>query len=663
VSHERSRQLFVYTPLICVLAAASIIIGTIGCRDFAQHNTKPSSLAVSGIPKVPDSLLKKLTRYQDWHSSVLVDWTPDAKGVVAIRRAQETGQLYFIDGRTHALRQLTNQKESVLNATVCPNTMFVLFCQDSGGNENFQIYACSLTSGAIFRLTNDNAQNDGMVWSNRGDRFMYSSNRRNGKDFDLYVRTIAEHGSDTMILSRGGTWSALDWSSDDCSILISQYVSRTVCRLFILDMLSRAISPLNDTIDTVSEELGMWDAIGTGIFYTSDKETDVRCLHHRNISSGRECLLTDSIPWDVREFCLSSDRSRLAFATNENGFSQVYLMNARSEVYKKIPHLPHGIISHLRFNPSGEILAMTVTTPDQPEDIYSIDLTAYDTIRWTHNGFQPKAFLDPVVIYYPTFDSVNGTPRTIPCIVYKPKNKKSPFPVLLSIHGGPESQFWPSFKPDITFYVEELGFAILAPNVRGSGGYGKTWLTLDNGYKREDAVKDIGALLDWIIHQPDLDSSRVAVMGGSYGGYMSLASIIKYGNRLVAGIDQYGISNFVTFLENTAAYRRDARRVEYGDERDTSMRRFLLDISPLTHADRINKPLLIIQGANDARVPLSESRQIVEAVRKDRGEVWFLVAGDEGHGYRKKSNRDYQDAVTALFLERYGMNAGTGILH
>jgi dipeptidyl aminopeptidase/acylaminoacyl peptidase len=328
-------------------------------------------------------------------------------------------------------------------------------------------------------------------------------------------------------------------------------------------------------------------------------------------------------------------------------------MNTVTGAYRLIPHLPRGIISHLRFHPSGASLAMNVTTPDQPEDIYSIDLAAYDTVRWTHNGFQPKASLDPVIIHYPTFDSVNETPRTIPCIVYKPKNKKQPFPVLISIHGGPESQFWPSFKPDIAFYVAELGIAVLAPNVRGSGGYGENWLTLDNGYKREDAVKDIGKLLDWIAQQPNLDSSRVAVMGGSYGGYMSLASMIKYRDRLVAGIDEYGISNFVRFLENTASYRRDARRVEYGDERDTTMRRFLLDISPLTHVDRINKPLLIIQGANDARVPLSESRQIVEAVRKNRGEVWFLVAGDEGHGYRKKSNKDYQDAVTAMFLERY----------
>jgi len=257
------------------------------------------------------------------------------------------------------------------------------------------------------------------------------------------------------------------------------------------------------------------------------------------------------------------------------------------------------------------------------------------------------------VVHYPSFDNIGGVPRQIPCLVYKPTGKRPPYPVLISIHGGPESQFWPSFRPDIRYFLEELGIAVLAPNVRGSGGYGKHCLTLDDGFKRMDAVRDIGALLDWIAGQPDFDSARVAVMGGSYGGFMALASLIEYRDRLVAGVDHYGISNFVTFLEHTSAYRRDARRAEYGDERDPAMRDFLHAISPLTRAHRLQKPLLIVQGANDARVPLSESRQIADAIAKNGGVVWCIVAEDEGHGFRKKSNREYQDAVTALFLREF----------
>jgi dienelactone hydrolase len=221
------------------------------------------------------------------------------------------------------------------------------------------------------------------------------------------------------------------------------------------------------------------------------------------------------------------------------------------------------------------------------------------------------------------------------------------------VHGGPESQYWPAFSPSVQFYANELGIAVLAPNIRGSSGYGKTYLNLDNGMKREDAVRDIGALLDWIEQQPGLDASRVAVMGGSYGGYMALASMTHYNDRLRAGIDIYGISNFLTFMEHTAPYRRDLRRVEYGDERDPSMRDFLRRISPITSASRITKPLLIVQGANDARVPEEESRQIAAAVQKNGGVVWLSITASEGHGFRRKANIDNQDLIEAYFLKTF----------
>ena len=370
----------------------------------------------------------------------------------------------------------------------------------------------------------------------------------------------------------------------------------------------------------------------------------------------RETNLTKSIPWDVREIALSKDRKRLAFTTNEDGFSQLYLMDPVTFYYRKVPSLPLGIIGGLRFHPSGRSLAMTVTTPRMPEDVYVLDLTSLSLVQWTKNrcdGLDSSAFVMPELIHYPTFDSVFGAPRLIPCLAYKPIHRKRPCPVLISIHGGPESQYWPSFRPETQFYIDEFGIAVVAPNVRGSGGYGKSWLSLDDGYKRENAVADIGCLLDWIARQSDLDPTRIAVMGGSYGGYMALASMEHFGDRLREGIDHYGISNFITFLEHTSPYRRDLRRVEYGDERDSAMRAFLFRISPLQSADRITKPLLIIQGANDARVPLQESRQIAEPLRKKGTTVWFLVAGDEGHGFRRKSNQDFQECVSAMFLKRF----------
>ncbi len=258
----------------------------------------------------------------------------------------------------------------------------------------------------------------------------------------------------------------------------------------------------------------------------------------------------------------------------------------------------------------------------------------------------------PELIHYPTWDRSGGKARLLSAFVYRPHTAPGPCPVVIDIHGGPESQYRPGWDPFLQFLVNELGYAVVAPNVRGSSGYGKTFLALDNGVLREDAVRDIGSLLVWIGAQRDFDRARVSVMGGSYGGYMALAALVSYGERLRGGIDVVGISNFVTFLRNTAPYRRDLRRAEYGDERDTAMRVFLERISPLTNAGRIRKPLLVVAGLNDPRVPASESEQLVWRVRAAGGEVWYLAAKDEGHGFRKKANRDVYLETAASFLQQ-----------
>ena len=229
--------------------------------------------------------------------------------------------------------------------------------------------------------------------------------------------------------------------------------------------------------------------------------------------------------------------------------------------------------------------------------------------------------------------------------------------MLISIHGGPESQARMGFAGRTNYLIQELGLVVIQPNVRGSSGYGKTFLTLDNGKLREDSVKDIGALLDWVATQSDLDASRVVVTGGSYGGYMSLAVATHYADRIAGSIDVVGISHFVTFLQNTETYRRDLRRVEYGDERDPDMRAHLERISPLTQAHRIRKPLMVVHGKNDPRVPYTEAEQIVSRVRANGTPVWYLRADNEGHGFARKENADYQFYATVLFLQQVlGLN-------
>jgi len=309
----------------------------------------------------------------------------------------------------------------------------------------------------------------------------------------------------------------------------------------------------------------------------------------------------------------------------------------------------------VRFHPSGQRLAVSVNGSTTPGDVFVVDLAGGAPVRWTFSevgGLDPADFVEPTLVRYPTFDQVGGQARTIPAFFYKPQGE-GPFPVLINIHGGPESQVQPYFSSFIQYLVNEMGIAVLAPNVRGSSGYGKTYLQLDDGYRREDSVKDIGALLDWIATRKDLDSGRVAVMGGSYGGYMTLASMTRYNDRLRAGVDVVGISNFVTFLKNTQDYRRDRRRVEYGDERDPKMRAFMEAIAPTTNAHRITRPLFVVQGQNDPRVPVTEAEQMVQVVRRNGGAVWYLLARDEGHGFAKKGNRDVYLQSVVLFLQKF----------
>jgi dipeptidyl aminopeptidase/acylaminoacyl peptidase len=322
----------------------------------------------------------------------------------------------------------------------------------------------------------------------------------------------------------------------------------------------------------------------------------------------------------------------------------------------RLPVLPTGVISNLRWRENGRDLGFNLSSARSPLDVYSLDVEKRRLDRWTQSetgGTNPSQFVEPELV---TFKSFDGLP--ISAFVYRPDATKFPGkrPVLINIHGGPEAQSRPGFQARNNFFINELGILLVVPNVRGSSGYGKTFLARDNGFKREDSVKDLGALLDWLERDPGADSSRAAVIGGSYGGYMVLACMTHFDNRLRCGIDIVGISNFLTFLKNTQAYRRDLRRVEYGDERDAKMYEHLARISPTTNVDKIHKPLLVVQGKNDPRVPVTEAEQMVKAIRDNNGTAWYLMAKDEGHGFAKKKNADYLFLSTIHFLQKELLN-------
>ena len=435
----------------------------------------------------------------------------------------------------------------------------------------------------------------------------------------------------------------MDWNPDGNHLLIQQYVSITDSRVHLLEPESGERKQLLGDANDPSTNMALaFDATGSGAFVVTDQGSDFTRLAHLDLTSGMLQVITADIPWNVSEFALSEDGRRSAFVVNQGGISKLYLMDPASLAYVPV-EIPTGLVFSLSFSPDGTKLAMTLNSAQTASDVFTLALgesttEAGELVRWTHSevgGLDTGTFSVPELVHFPTFDEVDGEPRQIPAFVYKPKGP-GPHPVIISIHGGPEGQYRPSFSSTYQTWIAELGAAIIAPNVRGSSGYGREYVMLDNGMKREDSVKDIGALLDWIATQPDLDASRVAVYGGSYGGYMVLASMVHYSDRLKAGVEIVGISNFVTFLENTQDYRRDLRRVEYGDEREPEMRAHLEKISPNENAAMITAPLLVAQGQNDPRVPVTESQQIVRDVRAAGYDVWYMNCLNEGHGFRKK---------------------------
>jgi dipeptidyl aminopeptidase/acylaminoacyl peptidase len=622
-----------------------------------QKLVKKGNLVIDGIPEIPERIEAGLQQYHNIRAASLLDWLPSGEGLLIKTRFGETNQIHLVKRPGGARQQITFFREPVTHVWVSPDPEVngFLFTKDVGGSELYQIFSYDLDTGEHRMLTDGESRNGDVRWSNRGDRFVFSTTRRNGRDWDLHITSIGNPGRSEPILEKGGNWEPWDWSLDDSRLLVLKYISINEMYLYLLHLETGELTPFNPKAGKVAYNGGLFSRDGRGIYFTSDQDSEFRHLRYLDLASGQMTLLTGDIPWDIGGFVLSRDGEHLAFVTNEDGIDRLHILNLRSGQEIPCPQLPMGRIHSLKFHPDGNRLSMVLDTPQVPGDVYVLHLASQELARWTNSetgGLRSEDFVVPELIRFATFDSLDGWPRTIPSFYYRPAGE-GPFPVVIDIHGGPESQARPYFSARRQFWVKEMGIAVFRPNVRGSRGYGKSYLLLDNGYKREDSVRDIGALLDWIEQQPELDSDRVAVYGGSYGGYMVLASMVHYNDRLRAAIDLYGISNFVTFLENTKDYRRYLRRAEYGDERDPEMREFLERISPTRSPGKIGKPIFIYQGLNDPRVPVTESEQMVETIRKNGGEVWYLLAKDEGHGLNKKSNRDYFYGAAVLFLERY----------
>jgi dipeptidyl aminopeptidase/acylaminoacyl peptidase len=644
--------------------ALLLLSGISAAEDVLLRTANDGQLIMQDIPPIPESLPQTLSRYQNIRSARFSEWSSDSKSIIVKTRFGHVDQLHRVDRPGGARYQLTFGEEPIGEVSGQPNGKLLAMTRDKGGDEFDQVYLLNPENGLIRRLSDGFALNNRVIWDRNGQKLAYRSTRRNGRSSDIWVQSAnASRPASMQLATEDGTlWKPVDFTRDGKTLLIQQFISIADSRIYVKNLDTGQLRLLvGDAEDSSSNIATGFDRSDNSVFFVTNQRRGAAEL--AKIGLGEEPAITfvkSQGDWDITQFVMSMDRKRGAFVANEAGISRLYLFDPGKLRMRQVQKIPLGLIAGLSFSPDGKKLGMTLNSAQNPNDTFVLDLannplTARKLTRWTFSevgGLDTEKFSEPVPIQYPSPVEDQDYDLNIPAFVYLPPGK-GPFPVIIHVHGGPENQFRPRFNSEFQMWIDQLGAAVIAPNIRGSLGYGTQYISLDDGYNREAAVRDIGALLDWIAQQAKLDKDRVAIMGASYGGYIALTSAVRYGDRLRAAVDRVGISNFVTFLENTQDYRRELRRIEYGDERDPEMRAFLQSISPLNNVDKIKIPLFVQQGSNDPIVPMSESDQMVEALRARGQKVWYMNALNEGHGYDKKENRDLYQQATYLFLKKY----------
>jgi len=550
--------------------------------------------------------------------------------------------------------QLTFVGDRVGSASYSPVADTLMVSADVGGSEHMQLYLLS-GDGANFTALTERPQSIYQFgdWSPDGARFTCSSNERDARYFDVYER-ILETGQTRLLLQQDGTNYAGRYSRDGRYALLSRWHSNIHTQLFLLDLLSGETRPL--TADVVEGQaqysFPSWSADGSGLYVLSNRGRQFSTLAWLDLATSEMTYLRDD-QWDTQILALSPDGKHMALALNVEGYSTLELFDvARGWEARRAlaaPALTNGIILETVWSPDGERLAITFMSATGTADIFiwdERDERLWQATRSTMGGIPRSTFVEPSLVRYPTFDG-----RDIPAFLYLPQDRPGrALPVVLIVHGGPEGQSRPLFDP-ITQYLVARGYGVMLPNVRGSTGYGYEYQRLDDVRLRMNSVADLQHAALWLQNSGIADPGRIAVMGGSYGGFMVLSAITTYPHLWAAAIDIVGIANFVTFLENTGPWRRKLRESEYGSlEND---RDFLESISPINHVDSIVTPLFVIHGANDPRVPVGEAEQIVAALRERNIPVEYMRFEDEGHGLVKRANRLVAYPAAARFLDTY----------
>ncbi|MCE2988648.1 MAG: prolyl oligopeptidase family serine peptidase [Burkholderiales bacterium] len=654
----------------CFFMAAAPIGATLAqsaapAATTAALVTPPAALVLDGVPPVPKSVADQVAAYTDFRPTGFASWHPTKLEMVISRRHKNTPQIYRLSAPGATAELMTDYAEPVRAGSYAPlSGKYYLFGKDTGGNEVNRVWRKDVGAAADSEsvgITPANKRVQGLAWANTSDRVVYNVvpvNRQGSADTiktEVFIADPLKPEEAKKIAELdGGGWFGFTFSPDDKTLAYFEYVSANESYIWLMDVASgksRRLTEKNGTEPVAYGDIA-FSGDGKHLFTATDRGSEFQRLTMIEIATGKQTTVTKDINWDVQSMDVTRDGKLIAFVVNEDGTGKLRIMRTADNTYLPAPKLPLGTIGSVSWHRNSTDLGFSLVSATSPSEVYSLNTKTNAVTRWTTHekmAVDPATFPEPELVRWKSFDGrmISGFLYRAPAAKFLGKR-----PVLISIHGGPEAQATTGFLGRNNYYLNEMGISIIYPNVRGSSGYGKSFLKLDNGKLREDSVKDIGALFDWIATQKDLDASRVVVTGGSYGGYMTLAVTTMYPERIAGALSVVGISNFVTFLERTESYRRDLRRVEYGDERDPEMRKWMEEIAPLNRANRIKRPLFVVQGKNDPRVPWQEAQQIVDTVKKTSVPVWYMLANDEGHGFAKKANADYQFYATIAFLQQ-----------
>lgn len=622
-------------------------------NDFVSPN---ENLIAENILPIPKTLNQALKKYSESRNAGIADIHPNGKEIIAVTRFASTNQLHKISVPMGARKQITFFDEPVGTASYEPvKGDYLIYMKDTGGNEFGQLFRLDLKTLESKLLTDGGrSQNGGVTWKKDGSGFYFSSTKRNGGDRDIYYMNPLKPEDTQLVLEvKGGGWGISDLSEDGKKLLIAEYVSANDSYLYMYDLQTKKLEPITDRKEKgVVQSGASFSKNPDEIFYVTDRDNEFSRLAVLNLKTKKTEYLTSSIPWNVENYDLSEDHAKLAFVSNESGVNKLYILDTATKKYIPVNQIPAGLIGGVKFSNDGRSLYFSRSAANSGSDVYKMDLATQNIERWTESEqgeMQPADMSVPKLIEWKSFDQMKISGFYYPA-ASKFTGKR---PVIINIHGGPEGQSMASSIGSSNYFTNEMGVAMIYPNVRGSSGFGKTFIAADNWDLRMNSVKDIGALLDWIAKQPELDKDRIMIMGGSYGGFMTLATAYEYADKIRCSVDIVGISDFNTFLKNTEEYRRDLRRVEYGDERIPKMAEFFTKIAPLNNIDRIKKPMFIIQGTNDPRVPVTEAVQMRDKLKAQGKTVWYLEAKNEGHGFRKKENVDFQRLAVIRFMQEY----------